>query len=248
MIKMLLAVALLTYPLFFQAATADVIDDAIANPNRPEADVANDPGRKPVEVLKFFQIEPGMSVFDIFAGGGYYSELLSYVVGPGGSVVLYNNNPWNQFVMKSVDKRLLNNRLPNVTRNTATPESLVDMDGQYDAAIFILGMHDVYYSNPEDGWVAIDKAKFLAGIYGLIKTGGILGVIDHTGSPVDHVNVAKNLHRIDEGIVIRDLEAVGFTLEATSDILTNENDDYSESVFLKQHQRKTDRSVLRFRK
>ncbi|MEO2176947.1 MAG: methyltransferase, partial [bacterium] len=72
MIKMLLAVALLTYPLFFQAATADVIDDAIANPNRPEADVANDPGRKPVEVLKFFQIEPGMSVFDIFAGGGYY--------------------------------------------------------------------------------------------------------------------------------------------------------------------------------
>ena len=248
MIKILLTIAVLCYPLVFQIASADVINDAITNSNRPEADVANDPGRKPAQVLKFFQIEPGMSVFDIFAGGGYYSELLSYVVGPAGSVVLYNNNPWNQFVMKSVDTRLLNNRLPNVTRNTATPESLVDIDGQYDAAIFILGMHDTYYSNPEDGWVAIDKEKFLEGIYGLLKTGGILGVIDHNGSPVDHVNVAKNLHRIDPGIVIKDLEAVGFKLEATSDILGNENDDYSESVFLPQHRWQTDRSVLRFRK
>ena len=50
------------------------------------------------------------------------------------------------------------------------------------------------------------------------------------------------------GIVIKDLEAVGFKLEATSDILGNENDDYTESVFMPQKRWKTDRSVLRFRK
>lgn len=126
------------------------------------------------------------------------------------------------------------------------------MEGQHDAAIFVLGMHDIYYANEKDGWVAIDKQKFLSGIYKLIKPGGVLGVIDHnaaTGKPGDdHVEIARELHRIDPEIMIRDLEAVGFKLEARSEILRNEKDVYTESVFLPEHRWKTDRSVLRFRK
>ena len=227
----------------------NVVDNALTNTNRSEEDVKLDEQRKPGEVLRFFGIKPGMHVFDIFAGGGYYSELMSYVVGPEGSVVLYNNNPWNAFVMKAVDKRLAGTRLPNVERKVTPPELLGGLDSQYDAAIFILGMHDVYYEDEQGGWVAIDKDIFLASIYRLIKSGGVLGVIDHNGAKgSDIAATAKELHRIDPDIIIRDLEAVGFTLEATSDILRNESDNLSTSVFLPENRWKTDRSVLRFRK
>ncbi|HJP52483.1 MAG TPA: hypothetical protein QF611_15745 [Pseudomonadales bacterium] len=227
----------------------DTIDDAVANPGRPAADTQDDAGRKPADILRFFQIKPGMAVFDIFAGGGYYSELLSYVVGSEGHVVLYNNNPWNSFVGKAVDTRLADGRLPNVSRNTSTPDSLVDLDSQYDTAIFVLGMHDIYYADPGNGWLAIDREKFLKGIYGLVKSGGVLGIIDHNGAQgADSEKISKELHRIDPAVIIRDLEAVGFTLEASSDVLRNENDVLTTSVFTPENKRKTDRSVLRFRK
>lgn len=227
----------------------NVVDQALTNENRSEADITSDAQRRPGEVLRFFKIQPGMQVFDVFAGGGYYSELLSYVVGPGGSVVLYNNDPWNQFVSKAVEARLVDNRLPNVERKIATPESLLDIDAQYDAAIFILGMHDIYYADSDSGWVAIDKDKFLKGIHGLLKDGGILGVIDHNAAAgSDAAKSGKDLHRVDPAIIIRDLEAVGFHLEATSDILRNAEDDVSTLVFLPENRWKTDRSVMRFRK
>ena len=53
-------------------------------------------------------------------------------------MTLYNNAPWDAFVDKAVTPRLADNRLPNVTRLVATPESLLEQDAaQYDAAIFI---------------------------------------------------------------------------------------------------------------
>ena len=39
------------------------------------------------EVLAFFKIGPGMTVLDLFSGGGYYAEILSGVVGEDGSVL-----------------------------------------------------------------------------------------------------------------------------------------------------------------
>ena len=55
--------------------------EAVANTSRTERDRSRDAGRKPAQVLEFFGIEPGMNVLDMFAGGGYYTEILSRVVG-----------------------------------------------------------------------------------------------------------------------------------------------------------------------
>jgi len=78
--------------------------------------------------MAFFEIKPEMAVLDVFAGGGYYSELMSYVVGDKGSITLYNNAPWDKFVSKGVDNRLKDNRLPNVTKLITTPESFIESD------------------------------------------------------------------------------------------------------------------------
>ena len=249
MTKIFIKLILSTLLLGSSIARADVYDDAVANSARSDKDKEVDERRKPAEVMRLFEIEPGMKVFDVFAGGGYYSELISYVVGKEGSVVMYNNEPWQKFVAKSAEERLAGNRLPNVENLVATPESLLDHEEKYGAAIFILGMHDLYYADPENGWVAIDMQKFLKGIYNFLEDGAVFGVIDANAEPwADNAVVGKDLHRVDPMVLIKDVLAAGFKLEEVSNILSNPKDDKTTSVFLPENRYKTDRSVLKFRK
>jgi len=234
---------------FSTIVSADIYIDAVGDENRSKKDKAVDDRRKPVDVMRFFEIKPKMKVLDVFAGGGYYSELLSSVVGKDGKVTLYNNEPWDKFVAKSLEERLKDNRLPNVEHLVVAPESLIDRTEKYDAAIFILGMHDIYYADPKTGWVTIDKRKFLKGIYHSLNDGAVLGVIDaNAETGVDNEKVGKDLHRVDPAVMIKDIIAAGFELEATSDILSNPDDDKVSSVFLPKNRYNTDRSVLKFRK
>ena len=63
------------------------IEAIVANPERSEADRRNDQRRKPVEMLSFMGVRPGMVVLDVSAGGGYTSELLTRAVAPSGRCV-----------------------------------------------------------------------------------------------------------------------------------------------------------------
>ncbi len=230
-------------------AAGDAIDRAIASEHRDEGERGLDAKRKPDQVLRFFGIEPGMRVFDIFAGGGYYTELMSYIVGPSGSVTHYSNKGWDDYVKKDVAARFANNRLPNVERLVAKPASLKGHKPEFDAAIFVLGMHDIYYADEATGWVAIDKDAFIQGMYDLLVPGGVLGVIDHNAEPgTDPEVVGKSLHRIDPAVIITDLEAVGFVLDSQSYALQNKADDKKTSVFSPENRWNTDRCILKFRK
>ena len=56
------------------AAPAISLTDSLAT--RSEADRARDAGRKPAAVIDFLGIEPGMTVLDMFAASGWYTEVL----------------------------------------------------------------------------------------------------------------------------------------------------------------------------
>lgn len=47
---------------------------AIADPRRLPGDRARDAGRKPEAILAFAGLRPGMTVLDMFSGGGYYID------------------------------------------------------------------------------------------------------------------------------------------------------------------------------
>lgn len=244
--KVIVAIILFLYT---SVGLAFNVQEALENPARTEKDRGLDAKRKPSEVLEFFGIKPGMKVLDVFGGGGYYAEILSYLVGKDGNVTLYNNSPWNNFVNKSVTERLKDNRLPNVKRVVLEPADLDNLEEKFDAAIFVLGMHDIYYVNEEDGWPAIDKEGFLANIHRLLKDGGVFGIVDHNAAPgSDPSVVSKSVHRVDPAVVIKDVQAVGFTFEGESNILRNPEDTLKTIVFDQSIRWKTDRSVLKFRK
>jgi predicted methyltransferase len=230
------------------AMESSVYQRAVDAPGRTDADRARDAGRKPAEVLAFFGIGPGMTVLDMFSGGGYYTELLSGVVGPVGKVIAHTNSAYAQFVGEEATNRYANNRLPNVEILLSENNELRLPDESFDATLMILAYHDIYYVDPDNGWPRIDGAKLVEELYRGLKPGGILGVVDHFAAPGSGRETGNTLHRIDPGIVIEELEAAGFVLDGQSEALRNANDDHSLNMAAPEVRGRTDRFILRFRK
>ncbi|MDH3746578.1 MAG: methyltransferase domain-containing protein [Gammaproteobacteria bacterium] len=222
--------------------------DAVANTSRLEGDYARDASRKPVEVLEFIGIAPGQTVLDLFSGGGYYSELLSRVVGSDGQVYAHSNEAYLSFAGDEFIDRHANGRLPNVKVLMAENNELELDEGSLDAIMMVLAYHDVYYAEPQNGWPKIDVDHLLAELYQGLKPDGIVGIVDHYAEAGAPRETGGTLHRIDRNIVIADFESAGFELAAKSDVLRNMNDDYSKNVFEPDLRGKTDRFVLKFRK
>jgi len=221
---------------------------AVASETRPEADRESDAGRKPETVLEFFGIQRGDVVLEMWAGGGYYTELFAHVVGESGKVIAHANTPILAFAGEAHTNRHADNRLPNTEILLAENNALALEADSIDAATIILNYHDLYWSSEEYGWEQIDVPVFLAEVYKSIKPGGTLGIVDHqavSGSPAETGNT---LHRIDSAIVIAELVSVGFVLDGESNVLANSEDDHTLGVFDPEIRGKTDRYVLRFKK
>ena len=219
---------------------------AVANPERTDADRARDAGRKPAQVLEFVGIERGMTVLDMFSGGGYYTEILARTVGDDGHVIAHANEAYVNYVGKEFEVRYLGGRLPNTDVLMAENNELELEPGSLDAIMLVLSFHDLYYADPENGWPAIDVEPFLAELHGGLKDGGIVGIVDHyaaAGSPSD---AGGTTHRIDPAIVIEAMSNAGFRLDAQADFLRNPDDDYEKTVFDPELRGKTDRFVMRF--
>src|SRR5262249_60555567 len=130
---------------------------------RPPALVA------PAVWLGFAGMKPGMHVADLLAGDGYYSELLSYVVGPKGHVLLINNDAWETWSERAWEKRIANNRLPNVEHRTMNVEHLDIPDHSLDAVLMIKVYHDLYWVATEGPWPKIDPSVALNEIARVLK-------------------------------------------------------------------------------
>lgn len=230
------------------APARSIYAEAVADPGRTAADRARDAGRKPADVLEFFGIARGMDVLDMFSGGGYYTEMLAKIVGPEGSVVAHSNEAYARFVEDETSKRYADGRLPNVEILMAENDALELPDAAFDAVMMILAYHDIYYVDPENGWQKIDGPALVAEIFEALRPGGILSVVDHYAAAGSPPETGNTLHRIDPQIVIDELEAGGFVLEATSDVLRNMNDNHSMNMSAPEIRGKTDRFVMRFRK
>jgi predicted methyltransferase len=223
------------------------IEAAVSDQRRNDADRERDETSKPIEVLEFFGIKPGMRVLDLLSGGGYYSEILAYAVGPEGSVVAHTNDIYEKYHAVEIAARYRDNRLPNADRLISNPPELKLESEAFDVILMILTYHDIYYvseSNPTHP--EIDRARFFAQIHRALKPGGALAIVDHSARAGTGKRAAQDLHRIDESFARKDIESAGFVFESESDVLRNAGDDKAMLVFDDRIRRKTDRFVYRF--
>lgn len=227
---------------------AMAVQMALAHKDRPAADRVRDTPRQSAAVLRFFGIRPGMTVLDLYSGGGYYTEILSYLVGAQGRVVAHNNTPYLNFARAELASRFVPGRLPNVTRLTAENNELRLAPGEFDAVLMTDVYHDIYFVDEKAGWPRIDGPRLLAELYQALKPGGVLGVVDHAALPGAPPETGGTLHRIDPGLLKAGITAAGFVLDGESDALINPADDRTKSAFDPSVRGRTDQVVLRFRK
>lgn len=225
----------------FTAGAATVnIDDSV----RTKRDIKRDLTSKPREIIAFSGIKQGMVVADILGGGGYYTEMLSQVVGSKGKVYLHNNQAYMKFVAKELAKRMEGGRLPNVIDYKREVEDLDLPANSLDAAFFVLGYHDMYHKS--DDW-SIEPHKLIAQIKRALKPGAVLLVIDHAAPDGTETKHSQKLHRIDEAYVTKELSSLGFELIKEGKMLRNPNDSRKISPFRPEIRRKTDRFVHLYR-
>jgi predicted methyltransferase len=229
------------------AAAADIAA-AVSAPGRPEDQIKLDVSRRPVEVLQFEGLRRGDMVLDLFAGAGYYSEIMARAVGPAGGVFAWD--PAN-FVNDKVraEWATLRQRQPNIGFAPTPANALALPSNAFDFAMIHLNYHDFYWESARFGLPRMDPAAILGSLYQSMKPGGIVAVIDHVANPDgDTRAVVEKYHRIDPATIKADFQRAGFVLEAESNLLRNPADDHEKSVFDPAIRGKTDRVVYRFRK
>lgn len=229
------------------ASPEDAITAAIAHPERSADDMADDKLRKPAEVLAFSGVKAGMQIFEMEAGQGYYTEILSRIVGPTGAIIMQNPPAFDSFAGAAVEKRLSDDRLPNVRRARCNFDDLKADDASADMVTWFLGPHELYFM-PAGVESLGDETRAYAEIMRVLKPGGYFVVLDHAAAAGSPKSTGGETHRIDPVIVKSLAAAAGFELVDQSDILRNPNDNYAVGVFDPDVRRKTDRFLLKFRK
>jgi predicted methyltransferase len=229
---------------------ADAIDAAIASERMP-TDRVEDAWRKPSDVLHFLEIAPGQSALDFFAGPGYYSELLSRIVGPTGSVLVYNDALYTQAAHHDLMLRLGRGRLPNAKMLNEPANYLRLKPESLDRVLFVLVYHDIYWRPREAPESLGDAQRVLAILHKALKPNGLIVVVDHAAqntSRDDVTAIASRLHRIDPTIVRADFEQAGFEFVGESAVLRHADDDHTKSVFGPTVRHRTDQFIYKFRK
>lgn len=222
------------------------VAQALAAPDRPEADRALDAGRKPEQWLSFFAIAPGQHVAEIAAGGGYTSELLARIVGPSGSVIGENPSIFLQrFAEKPWSERLAKPVMKNVVRSDGEPDAPFPAGTTgLDAVLSVLVYHDTV-------WQGVDRAAMNHAVFTALRPGGVYGIIDHSGRAGTGATETQTLHRIEESVLRAEVTQAGFVLDGEATFLRNPADtrDWSASPRVAGEKRGTsDRFVLRFKK
>lgn len=221
---------------------------AIASPARPADDLARDPLRNPADVLCFFGIGEDDRVLDLFSGSGYYTEIISRLVGSSGKVSAHNNAAYLEFQKEEIAARYKDDRLANVDQLHAEANDLEFADNTFDAALMILAYHDIYYVSEDGSWPTIDGPRLLAEIKNGLKPGGILGIVDHIAEEGSPASTGTSLHRIDPALLKREVEAAGFIFDGESNALRHAEDDHTRPMYDPAVRGKTDRIIYRFHK
>ena len=198
----------------------------VAAPDRSDADRNTDKRRDPLKLLNFMGVKEGMKVLDMEANAGYTTELLARAVGPNG-VVYAQDSP--EVIERQVkDKFDLRAQKPamksvvHVIRNYDDP--LPPDVRNLDLITFFFAYHDITY-------MQVDRAEMNRKLFAALKPGGYLLIADHSAKAGDGTSVGKTLHRIEESVLRKEVEAAGFKLVDEGNFLRHPEDTRDVIVF-----------------
>ena len=99
-------------------------------------------------------------------------------------------------------------------------------------------------------WMGVDRAAHNAAIFRALRPGGVYVLVDHSAKEGAGTSGSQTLHRIEEAVLRKELEAAGFQLVEEASFLRNPNDtrDWNALPWQGERDELSDRFVLKFRK
>lgn len=204
--------------------------------HRSESNKARDQYRHPAETLTFFGIEDGMTVMEIWPGGGWYTEILAPAMRDQGRLIVAT---WDAQIEGQAAYRY---ELPikmednfaqhpevydQVTFEYFSPPGSASLGetGSIDAVVTFRNTH---------GWVNDGLAQDIFNEFArVLKPGGILGVVQHRADEGSDPMLTAKKGYVSEATVKEIAAKAGFVFEAASEINANPLDtgDHPEGVW-----------------
>lgn len=221
----------LSHSLFAGEADLEpILDGSQRSPENRNRDIY----RHPAETLKFFDVEPDMTVVEIWPSTGWYSEILAPLLKQRGtfyaahfpkeSPVEFFNRVREGFQMK-MDGDAANYGKVIMAEFNPGADVLSVPEGSADRVLTFRNVHNWLRTGSEERAFAL--------FYKVLKPGGRLGVVEHrTKADRDRAWMLDNGY-MTENYVIGLAEKAGFRLAERSEINANAADtaDHPEGVW-----------------
>jgi len=230
-------------------ANAATIAESVANENRPDANSERDGARKPADMLSFIALDDGATVLDWGAGGGYWSELFSGVVGAGGKVYAHQNAGTrfdeSKDALTAQFEPFGNIELLPVARGDATPLA----DNSVDTVMVSYLYHHMHYSEDSGEMFPASSAALFGEFSRVLKPGGTVIVIEHIAADGSSRAQSAGWHRTPPETAKADITSVGFEFAGeAAELYVNPEDDKMNIWFETGLSGKTNTFVHKYRK
>ncbi|MGB3392051.1 MAG: methyltransferase [Stenotrophomonas sp.] len=203
------------------------LQDVLASEWRSDANRARDEYRHPLQTLEFFGVQPQQTVLEITPGAGWYAEILAPWLREGGRYVAAVVDPaalpagggrdYQQRTRDGLEKKFAEapaqfDRADVVAYDPAAP--VLGAPGSADVVLTFRNVHN---------WRANGQAEgMFRAFFDVLKPGGTLGVAEHRAQA--EVAADDKSGYVGQAQVIAMAEAVGFKLQASSEINANPRD------------------------
>jgi predicted methyltransferase len=212
------------------------VTSAVNDTTRPKEDRDADAIRMPAATLAFAGVKPGMVVGELYPCGGYFSRMLSDVVGPKGRIYGLETTRWKDCL--PADEKVTAGNF-NVKAEEFGAFTLPE---PVDVFWITQNYHDLHIKE----YGSVDMAAFNRHVFESLKPGGEYFILDHQANPGTSEDGIARLHRIEKAQLIREVEAAGFKLVAEGDFLHRAGDDHTKPIFDKSIRGHTDQYALKF--
>lgn len=220
---------LLLHMLWVTPVMAAQLAEIMSAPHR-EASSQRDCYRHPLQTLNFFDVQPDMTVVEIWPGaGGWYTEILAPYLQEKGKLYAaqFNADSTAEFYRDSrkqfIEKMEASPTLyRDVVVTTFNPPAHVDVapEGSADRVLTFRNIHNWYMRGGGDERV---QAAFSA-FYKALKPGGILGIVEHRLPTSRPLSDQEDSGYMREDYVIKMATQIGFQLAGSSSINANSAD------------------------
>jgi len=231
-VALLLSSAALAGSVTFAEQVAMGVDGS----HRSDANKARDQYRHPAETLEFFGIKDGMTVMEIWPGGGWYTEILAPAMRDHGKLIIATWDPevegqpsYRYELPKKMEEDFAKHPevYDQVTFEYFSPPGSPSL-GQAESIDVVVTFRNTH------GWVNGGLAQDIFNEFArVLKPGGLLGIVQHRADDdADPAVTAKEGYVSEQAV--KELAAnAGFEFEDSSEVNANPKDskDHPEGVW-----------------